>query len=376
MSLVSTSKTKAVSRLSVLFVLPSLHGGGAERVAVTVLRHLDRRRIDPTLVVLDGSNPAYVDDLPQDVELIDLDCRRVRYSMIPLLRTIWGRRPDTVISMIGHLNLGLALLKPLLPSGLRLYARETNVVSAILAHHPQNLLWRSGYRRLYRRFDAVICQSEQMRAELVEEFGLPVERARIIRNPIDVQLVRKLAAVPLSEQPWRPNVVRLVAVGRLSYEKGLDLLIEALALLDGRSMEVMILGEGPMRPALEARVRQLNLAEKVRFMGFVPNPFQFIARADALILCSRFEAFPNVVLESLACGTPVIATPARGGILEMTSGQRGIAFADDVGSASLARALAEFPFSDDRTSVKADLAPYDVARIAEEYEALLCMEPR
>ncbi len=367
----STDRRRTVDgRIAVLFVLPSLKGGGAERVAVTLLCHLDRTRIDPTLAVFNFADPAYAADLPADVEVVDLKARRVRHGLFALLLLIWRRRPGVVFSMIGHLNLGLALLRPFLPRGVRLYARETNVVSTMLAQHPQSLLWRTAYRWLYRRFDAVICQSDRMRAELVEEFNLAVEQARIIRNPIDVERVRSLAAEPLHGESWRPEVVRLVAVGRLSYEKGLDLLLEAVALLDTLPVEVLVLGDGPMRTALEQQTQALHLTERVRFLGFVPNPYQYIARADALVLCSRFEAFPNVVLEALACGTPVIATPAPGGLGDIAPTQHGITLAATVGSVSLARALAEFPFSANRARVKADLTQYDVSGIAGQYEAL------
>ena len=103
-----------------LFVLPTLHGGGAERVVLTILRHLDRHLFEVSLAVVDARKPAFATDLPQGVEVIDLGCTRVRYSGAALIRLIWGRRPDIVFCALGHLNLQLALIKPLLPRSTKL----------------------------------------------------------------------------------------------------------------------------------------------------------------------------------------------------------------------------------------------------------------
>lgn len=357
-------------RVNVLFVLPSLKGGGAERVAVTLLCHLDRARIKPALAVLNCEEPAYAADLPTDVEIIDLKSPRVRLGLFALLRLIWRTRPNVVFSMIGHLNLGLALLRPFLPRGVRLCARETNVISEMLGDHPQGLLWRAAYTFLYRRFDAVICQSDHMRSELVEVFGVTANRTVVIRNPIDVERIRGLASAPMDGQSWQTGSIRLIAVGRLTYEKGVDLLLEAVALVDHPAVEVLVLGAGPLRGALEHMARTLGLTDRVRFLGFVRNPYRYMARADALVLSSRFEAFPNVVLESLACGVPVIATPAHGGMREMALGQLGVTLAEEISAASLAHAIERYSLRDHGGRLQADLSSYRASTIAAQYEAL------
>src|SRR5215831_17623412 len=103
-------------RTRVLFLIPTLTGGGAERVIVTILRHLDRGRFLPILAVVNTRDAAFMDDVPADVEFIDLRCRRVRYALPKLLKLIRQRRPDVVLSTLGYLNLALAILRPLLPN--------------------------------------------------------------------------------------------------------------------------------------------------------------------------------------------------------------------------------------------------------------------
>src|SRR5262252_8321176 len=96
------------ARCRALFLIPTLTGGGAERVIVTIIRHLDRSRFAPILAVVTTRNAAFIDDVPPDVEFIDLRSARVRYVLPRLLKLIWKRRPDVVFSTLGHLNLALA----------------------------------------------------------------------------------------------------------------------------------------------------------------------------------------------------------------------------------------------------------------------------
>lgn len=355
---------------SVLFVLPSLQGGGAERVATTLLRHLDPARFTLALAILDGTNPVFARDLPSDIEVIDLGCRRVRYAPVSLLRLIWQRRPTVVFSMMGHLNLMLALLKPLLPGGVRLFARETNALSAMLEAEPGGEMWRLGYRWLYRRLDNIVSQSESNALELVRDFHVAPGRVRVIRNPLDIERIGQLAAEPLDEEPWGRHDLPLVAAGRLAHVKGFDILLEAIALLGNPRVHLTILGEGPLRGDLELLAEDLGIAHQVRFLGFQPNPYKYFARAGAVVLSSRFENFPNVVLEALACGVPVIATPAEGGIHEMAEQESNVILADAVSARSLATALAAHLVEKRQPHVPADLAAYSATRVAAQFEAL------
>ena len=345
----ATDRRGPPRRLGVLFLAPTLQGGGAERVLLTILRHLDRSKFDLTLAVLDGRDPAYLAELPADVEFIDLKCRRVRYSVPSILHLVWKRRPHVVLSTIGSLNLGVALMKPLFPRGVRLIARQTVVVSEILPFCKPPALWRLAYRVLLRLFDRIVCQSSDMRRDLVENLGIPAEKTILIHNPVDLARVRRLSGEPIppaGDDEWSEHdgLIRLVAIGRLDHQKGFDLLIQAIALCNDPRLRLTILGEGPLRFELESVARDRGVASQVRLRGFQRNPYPFLRRAHALVLSSRFEGLPNVMLEALACGTPVIATPAAGGIREVLQGRPGCVIADEISAPGLASAIAGFPF--------------------------------
>jgi len=363
---------------SIIFIIPSLRGGGAERVIVTLLRHLDRTRFRVTLAVVDLRTAVYQDDLPQDVELIDLGCSRVRYALPKIANLIWKRRPDVVFSTLGHLNLALAIIRPLLPRGVRYIARETSIVSATLRDYSLSGLWRWAYRHFYHRFDTMVCQSRYMSDDLVSNFAFPATKAVMIHNPVDIDRIRRLANehttidMGLAAGHDMEAVIHLVAAGRMMPVKGFDLLIEALALCGDPRFRLTLLGEGPLREELEALAKSTGVAGQVRFAGFQKNPYPFFAQADAFVLSSRFEGFPNVVLEALACGTPVIAAPAPGGVREILEGVDGCVIAETVSSDALASAINQWKASGmKRLDANGVVAAYEIDRIVRRYEEVV-----
>lgn len=366
-----------VARRGVLFLIPTLARGGAERVIVTLLRNLDRSRFQLTLAVVDMRGAVFRDEVPEDVELLDLACRRVRYALPKIALLIWRRRPDVVFSTLGHLNLALTVIRPLLPNHARYVGRETCVISDLLPAYSLSGAWRWAYRRFYRRFDIVVCQSQDMLDDLVSNFNFPAAKAVVIHNPVDIARIRGPAAEPLPEEIAYPAtnetepLIHLVAAGRLTPQKGFDLLIEALALCGDPRLRLTILGEGRLSASLKGLAQERGVAGQICFAGFQENPYPFFAKADAFVLSSRFEGFPNVVLEALACGAPVIATPARGGVSEILDGLEGCIMAKAVSASALASAIEQW-LKGGRLRPSGDaVSRFSLANVIGRYEQLL-----
>ncbi|MGI6685145.1 MAG: glycosyltransferase [Bacillota bacterium] len=305
----------------VLFVLPSLAGGGAERVIVTLLKNLDRSNFQPHLALIRKEGP-YLLDLPDDVPVYDLGCRKIRWVFLPLLLLIWRLRPATVFSTIGHLNIALIILKPLIPRGIFLVIREAMTLSEDIKQYSHHNFWLRVYRFFYKKADLIICQSYHTLHDLATNFGVPVKKMKVIYNPVDIKAMITKADErnPFANTAGSPN---LLAVGRLCYQKGFDRLIESMPdlLKIKPGAKLWILGTGPDEEKLKQLAVRLGLEKNICFAGFQKNPYPWFGYADLFILSSYYEGLPNVLLEAIACGCPVLVVDHPGGtreIMELT----------------------------------------------------------
>jgi glycosyltransferase involved in cell wall biosynthesis len=213
------------------------------------------------------------------------------------------------------MNMALLLLHPLF-RGPRLVVREVIGERYLENSRLQPLLYRV-YLALVRRAARIVVQSDAVAREMTARLAAPPGQVVRVYNPVDDERVvaRAGAAAPLAADE-RPHVV---AAGRLGHQKGFDLLLDAFAGVVrtlGRGT-LTILGEGPERAALTAQAAALGIAPAVRLVGFQENPFAYFAAADLFVLSSRYEGLPNVVLEALACGCPVVAFDCPHGAREI-----------------------------------------------------------
>jgi len=293
----------------VLFTIPSLEGGGAERVFVTLLRHVDRARIAPHLALVERKG-VHLTAVPADVPVHDLGGRSP-LAFVRLARLVRRLRPATVFSSLTFYSTVILLCRPLFPQGVRFVTRENCLPTVHLARMPFGALRRALYAPAHRRADRVICQTPEMAADVVRA-GVPADRTVVIPNPLDTAAVAVRAA---AGNPFPTAGRHLVAAGRLVPVKGFDLLLDAFARVVKTHPEARLhlLGEGPERAALEAQAARLGIGPQVAFEGFRENPYPYLRHAEVVVLSSRYEGFPNVVLEALALGTPVVAFDCPGG---------------------------------------------------------------
>lgn len=305
-------------RLKVLFILPHLQPGGAERVMVTLMNGLDRERFEPELLALKGEGPLRA-QMTLDVPLHGLNGCRVSRAIPGLYKKLKKIKPDIVVSTMTHMNIAVLTIRPLFPHT-RFIVREATMPSRILEIHP-SLAWiiRLAYRFFYPMADVVISPSRPVMEDFVH-LKIPVKNHILLYNPVDKERIRLSGAIDPDTHSTRGNTVHFVAAGRLFPPKGFDRLIEALPGLHMKQdWHVTILGDGQDRAKLESMIRDKNLGDRVSLPGFFANPWPFYAMADCFLLPSRSEGMPNVALESLACGTPVIAMREAGGITDIAA---------------------------------------------------------
>ena len=325
----------ASQRPRILLLIPHLGGGGAERVTALLARGLSPEKYEVHLGVVTQAQSGG-EPLPLPVQLHRLGASRVRAGAIPLLRLVRRLRPELILSGMYHLNFLVVMLRPLFPRGTCVLIRQNATISSSLA-----MDGLPGYTRLlYRRADRVICQTRAMADDLARELGLAENRLAVLPNPVDVEEIR--AFVEGNPARQREAGPQLVAVGRLSREKGFDLLLRALALLRAEfpGVSLLIAGAGAEEAALKAECRALGIADAVRFAGYEERPVECYSGATLFVLPSRHEGLPNALLEAAVAGLPIVALPASEGLVELLHGQAGVWLAPEISSEALAVTLA------------------------------------
>jgi glycosyltransferase involved in cell wall biosynthesis len=372
----SAKKDEAKKR--VLFVVPSLIGGGAERVIVHLVNNLDRKLYTP-LLALGAMDGPYLKELREDVQVYELGAERARRAMSAILKAVRTLRPSTVVSTLG-LNFAVALASPFFPKGTRVVLREGSSPSAFLKEVEQTSrarasFYRAMYRLLYNRADKVICQSDYMLNDLAANLSLPRRKLERIYNPVDFDRIRSLEG--REDSPYQGSGPHLVTVGNMTYAKACDVLLDAFKLVRERykGASLTFVGDGDNRQSLEALAASLGVRQNVNFAGFQSNPFAYVRHADLFVSSSRYEGFSNVILEALACGTPVVATDCPSGNREVIEeGVNGwLARPEDASSLAetICRALVE-QSGLDRNSIRAACeSRFSVPHILKLYQTLL-----
>jgi glycosyltransferase involved in cell wall biosynthesis len=293
-------------------VIPTLTSGGAERVAVTVLSALNADRFERTLYLFSDADAVYLDRLAPEVRVVVARKRRWLARMWELSQFLHDTRPDIVMPFLSYFITAMAAA---LSGGHgRVIFNQGTPTSGFL--DDADFAWRRPLRRavfalmtrlFYGRADAVVVTSRGVADDLGRRFGVPPEKLIVLHNPVDVDAIRQASAASVDERGDGPVVV---AVGRLAGVKNYPLLIDALTRL--ADVRAWIVGEGPDHDALQRLCEARGVSARVRFHGFQPNPWRYISAGDVFVLTSIYEGFGNVVVEAMACGTPVVATRSPG----------------------------------------------------------------
>lgn len=336
---------------------------------LTLLAHLDRQRFAPLLAV-GAARGGLAAAVPSDVPVLELGGARVRRAVPGLVRLVRAERPDVVFSTLGYLNVLVALARPFMPRGTAFVGRETNIPTRNLARSAWPRLLPFLYRTLYPRFDHVVCQSTDMLRDMADNFALPEARASVIHNPVDVDGVLQRAKEGGHALP--EGKINILAAGKFMPQKGFDMLLRAMARVDDSDLHLTILGEGRERENLLALRGELNLVDRVDMPGFAGNPYPWMRAADLFVLSSRFEGFPNVVLEAQVCGTPTLAFDCPGGLSEiMCEGVNGwLVPPEDEGALAAALPTCARAGLDPQSVRRTVIDRYGVAHITSLYEQL------
>jgi len=307
--------TDAAHHIAVL--VPSLRGGGAERVAVDLSNHFAMcgARVDLLLVRNEG---PYAGALRKEVNIVDFDKDRATRCLLPLRRYLRAERPQVMLSFLNHINILAVIAKRLSRVDTRLIVSERNSLVRF-REGGLNRVLRSLTALFYPMADGIVAVSQEMKLELSRDLGLPDKRIVAIPNPVDTEMIAGLSRhVP--SHPWLHDREKpvILAMGRLVAQKNFPVLLRAFhRVWRSHGAKLLVLGEGPLRAKLESQVVDLGIRDHVDLVGFQDNPFGWMAASDVFVSASRYEGFPNALVQAMACGLPVVSTDCPTGPREI-----------------------------------------------------------
>jgi glycosyltransferase involved in cell wall biosynthesis len=370
--------SKVLSKTRLLCIGRDLKGGGAERVQLTLLKHLNRDRFDIQVFYLSGQGVLH-ELIPPDITptygVPGTESLKLRAGPVFLRLLKLAYRSDVIFAMQEGTPIYLAALAG------RLTGRP--VVGWVRIAWSEQLQRISPWHRwasfLYSFTDKLIGVSEGVASDLVKFHPRLRGKVVAIRNPLPVQELRSQARA--APPGWADQVFAkrtILAAGRLKHQKGFDVLLSAFAELvrKGLDLHLLILGEGEERAKLEDTAKRLGVSSRVFMPGFQKNPYPFFMRSEVFVLSSRYEGLPGVLIQAMALGLPVIATDCPHGPREITKdGRYGILVPTD-NAAALAEAAYTFINSAEQRATLAaagtSLAEeYDVDRVRLLFENLL-----
>jgi len=306
----------------IALLVADLDGRGVQRLVVNLTIEFDRQRLEVDLVLF-RSVGEFLGEIPDTVRIVDLGASRAIKALPALVRYLRRERPRAMISFEEHANVIALVARRLVGHPGRIIV--TSHVSPKLGP-PDAPVWTKRFwlrqlvRMTYPMATVRGCLSNGMADEMTEVYRLRRDSLSVINSPIVTDALLQSARDPLPH-PWLAKGEPPVILGAGSLTpiiKGFDILLQAFAILrEKRPARLMIVGKGPAEDSFRCQARELGVADDFLLTGFVPNPAAYMARASLFVLSSRSEGFGNVLVEAMACGTPVVSTACAGGPVEI-----------------------------------------------------------
>lgn len=301
--------------MRVALFLPSLAGGGAERVALALLAALRERgcQLDLLLVRKKGELLPLV---PDGVRVVELGGGRIMRSLPPLVRYLRREKPVALHAFMWPLTVLAVVARRLARAHTRVIVSDHTTLSWHASSVREQRAMRLTIRRFYPWADARVQVSRAAADDMAALSGLDRNSIEVVANPLlGPSEPRTDTAV---EQLWRvPSGERILTVGSLKETKDHRTLLHAIACLSRPNARLMVVGDGMLRAELQALAGELGIADRVIWAGFQLDPWPFYASADLFVLASQLEGQPVVLLEALASGLPIVSTDCPSGPREV-----------------------------------------------------------
>jgi glycosyltransferase involved in cell wall biosynthesis len=307
--------------MNVALIIPSLSGGGAERVMVTYANGLQRAG-HKVFIFTHTPYGAYSNEIHTKINVISIPYKNIISYIVDTRYLLQILRIQCLLSSMTHVNYFAILQGKLIANNIQVIIRESNTVSEILKlNNSYKFRILDKIRRwVYTSADMIIAPSEGVSLDLSENYHIAKLKISTIPNPVDYNYIQKLSKSTLEDKYVSKIEGKkiILGIGSLSKQKNFQDLIYAFKYVRSYSdAYLIILGDGPERSNLEILIRMLNLESYVYMPGYVDNPFNYLKRSDVFVLSSIYEGLPNVLIHALLLGKKCISTDCPSGPSEI-----------------------------------------------------------
>lgn len=299
----------------ITLIISSLAAGGAEGVCVNIANGLAESGWGVDLVILHTNNATHLERINKNINLVVLNVNHARHAPIPLLKYIRKERPKIILAFNYELSVLLVILKTMFRFSSKIIARNINTLSKNRQEYTtfwHRFIVKPLINNFYCKVDYIINQCQAMQNDLLKIFPQLINKSCVIYNPVakyieEYSIKNDISLVPKHDY--------LLCVGRLEKQKAFHFAIEAFAKLakNHTTLRLKIVGQGSLENSLHQLARKLDIDDRIDFEGFQSNMISYYLHAKATVLTSIYEGFPNVLIESITLGTPVIAFDCQSG---------------------------------------------------------------
>jgi|GEM_PF-3555347 len=337
---------------NILFVLPTIGFGGAEKVYIDIAHYLsEKRKFNVKLVYFVKLENER--SIPSELDCICLDVTSVKQGVIKYINLINKFKPHTIFSNLEHLNIMSIFVRLVLRKSYFLNCRQTYILS-----NKTNVFKQFVLKIFYKYSDSIIFQSEYMKLDFLER--IPVENGVVISNPIN----KKITSYAIQNKQFNIQNIKICFIGRLEEVKNVEYIINMFKESQKTNIELNIIGNGSQMKYLQLISEGYN----IKFHGIVENPYSLISKMDIVVLASRSEGFPNVILESLALDVPVFVKKHKGGTEEIMKNMGLLDYyVEELNFSNIEELILNYP----KDLSERVINIYDIEEVSKKYEKLV-----
>ena len=367
----------------IAILVNSLADGGAEKVVKYIVETLNNEKVDVELICLEKSDKYSINSSVKVTYLTTsngnengiLKLFKIPYLAYKLSKYIKKEKITIVQSHLFRAHYVNILVQSICKFKFQTQIVNHTLISTYYKYGISSKINRYLIKKLFPKADVVIGVSKHVIDDTIELCN-KLKKTLIIYNPIDINNINNIKNNSTERFNFNKDKKYLIFVGRLDKIKRIDDILKVLSILKD-NIELIILGEGPLKSTLEKQNKMLNIDKRVHFLGRVENPYKYIAKSDILLLTSESESFGNVIIESYVCETPVISTKC-GGPEELVCNNNGILV--DVGDITfikenIYKLLEDKSFRDNIVlNAKKRSEMFKLDKIMIKYKEVLCVE--